>query len=201
MPALRHVHENAHRIICMSHLNQMGQAFVMYTMENKEWLPYSAVLHTGDYPSNLMIARRGGTNGNWDGLGLLYSQGFCPSPECFYCPSHHGNHDYEQYADRWQKPVPGQSIFANYHYAGDIEWANKGKRRTLDDGPNFALASDGLRTVGDFNHFDGMNILRGDGSVYWRDDAQDIIKTLPLNDTNPPAEEYTLLWEQLLDHH
>ena len=130
MPALRHVHENAHRIICMSHLNQMGQAFVMYTMENKEWLPYSAVLHTGDYPSNLMIARRGGTNGNWDGLGLLYSQGFCPSPECFYCPSHHGNHDYEQYADRWQKPVPGQSIFANYHYAGDIEWANKGKRRT-----------------------------------------------------------------------
>src|SRR5262245_38903545 len=52
MPALRQVHENANRVMCMTNLQQMAHAFVMYDADNKNMLPYSVVLHTGKNPKD-----------------------------------------------------------------------------------------------------------------------------------------------------
>lgn len=195
MPALRHVHENAHRIICMSHLQQMGQAFVMYSANYKDQLPRSTILQLHQNPQDLMAAKRGGADGDWDGQGLLYQYGFCPTSDCFYCPSHRGQHSHEQYANRWIDPIPTEAIFTNYHYAGHVKWSDTGQRRTLDDGVNLVLATDGLRTASDFNHLNGMNVLRGDGSVRWREDTAEIYNQLPVEVYQVPNASYQMLWE------
>ena len=198
MPALRHVHENAHRLICSAHLQQLGQAFYMYSDSNDDRLPYSAILQEDNAPSDLMAARRVETAGEWDGIGRLYHQGYCPSPECYYCPSHHGEHSFERYVDLWQQPPADPVIYTNYHYSGDVEWLNKNKRRSLDDGYSMVLATDGLRTALDFNHISGMNVLRGDGSVRWRDDNEGIRLMLPQSESQLPSANYMSLWEQVI---
>lgn len=43
LPALNRARENANRISCLSNLRQIGNAFVMYTNENKGWFPNIAV--------------------------------------------------------------------------------------------------------------------------------------------------------------
>lgn len=198
MPALRQVHENAHRLICGAHLQQMGQAFYMYTNDNDDRLPYSAILQVDNAPSDLMAARRIQTVGEWDGIGRLFAMGYCPSPECFYCPSHHGDHAFDRYADVWTQPPLSPPIFTNYHYLGDVDWTDKLKRRSLDDGHGMVLATDGLRTANDFNHISGMNVLRGDGSVRWRDDNEGIRKILPATEAQLPTVDYNIIWEQLI---
>jgi len=197
MPAMRHVQENAHRIICMSHLQQMGQAMFLYSATYNDRLPYSRVLHVENSPADLMAAREGG---DWDGIGLLYSGNFCPAPECFYCPSHHGNHNYERYAEQWVNPVPSWTLYTNYHYAGDVDWTDFGKRRLLDDG-TLPLISDGLRTASDFNHGTGLNVLRADGSVRWADDNNGILQSLPASETDSLPPDYSQLWDKVAAPH
>lgn len=197
MPALRHVHENANRLICMSHLQQLGHGITLYAMHNDERLPYSMILNVDNSPPDLMAARRGGSQPKWDGLGLLFEGTYCPAPECFYCPSHMGNHTYDRYADAWSNPQQYLPIYTNYHYAGDVFWQDKTRRRTLDEGHMMILATDGLRTAQDFNHRDGMNVLRADISVRWRDDTQNIRKQLPAHDGAPPWPHYQALWTSL----
>jgi prepilin-type N-terminal cleavage/methylation domain-containing protein len=201
MPALQHVHENAHRLICGSHLNQLGQAFYLYHDNSSDRLPYSAILQEDSAPADLMAAQHAQSNGKWDGIGRLFAAGYCPSPECFYCPSHHGDHSFDRYEDKWHQMPTAEPIFTNYHYSGDVEWVDKKKRRSLDHGYSLVLATDGLRTAQDFNHFSGMNILRGDGSVRWRDDNENIRGLLPANDSQSPNIEYNTLWDQVTGYH
>jgi prepilin-type N-terminal cleavage/methylation domain-containing protein len=196
MPAMRHVYENANRVVCAAQLQQIGQAMFMYASDHKDRLPYSAVLHHDAFPPNLMAAKRAGAPGNWDGLGLLYSQGYCAAPACYYCPSHRGEHSYDRYAHLWFDPNSSGEIFTNYHYAGDIEWTSN-RRRTLDDGHALVLATDGLRTFSDFNHYEGTNMLRGDGAVRWRNNTYELRERLP--ETLPVMLEqtYLSLWDLL----
>jgi prepilin-type N-terminal cleavage/methylation domain-containing protein len=199
MPALRQLHENAHRVICMSNMQQLGQGFLLYGNEHNDALPYSHALHTTNTPQNLMAAKMNGKINGWDGIGLLFSGGYCTTPDCYYCPSHHGKHPIERYATQWSRPVPGDVIFTNYHYAGDMEWTDKEplKRRSMLQGQQLVLATDGLRSAEDFNHTSGMNVLRADISVRWRDDTKNIFGKLPKLDTDPPNTTYNTLWEEI----
>jgi hypothetical protein len=195
MPAMRQVHENAQRIMCMSNQQQLGHAFIMYGGDNNDYLPTSFTQIHSETPQNLMMSRSGGPKGSWDGLGVLFSSHYCGSSECFYCPSHHGDHPFERYADSWAETMPTRPIFTNYHYAGHLEWKDLTRRRSLTEGYNLVLATDGLRTAADFNHVLGMNVLRGDGSVRWRDDTDDIYNLLPATDQEQIEPEYMDLWE------
>lgn len=198
MPAMRQLQENAHRVVCMTNLQQMGQSFFMFGADHNDRLPYSAILHVQQAPQNLMASRRidPDTDG-WDGLGLLYSLMYCGAPQCFYCPSHQGNHPYERYANDWIPFGPSVPIFTNYHYAGHTEWTGARRRRSLDEGYSLVLATDGLRTKSDFNHVHGMNVLRADGSVRWREDTEHILGLLPSDDFAPPPADYVTLWNEL----
>ena len=197
MPAMQQLHENAQRVVCSSNLRQIGHAFMQYGGDHNDYLPRSEVLNLDETPQNLMMARR--PDGAWDGIGHLYEQHYCDTPECFYCPSHHGKHPFEHYANSWCEEAPPSIIFTNYHYAGHMEWKKQNgvHRRTLLDGYELVLATDGMRTTNDFNHILGMNMLRGDGSVHWSDDTQPIYEILPKNEQEQITPAYMNLWEMV----
>ena len=62
------------------------------------------------------------------------------------------------------------------------------------------IATDGLRTLGDFNHRTGLNLLAGDGSVRWRED-RGIARRLPVEPIEGSAGSafYDELWETIED--
>lgn len=180
MPAMRQLHENAHRLMCSNNLSTLGKAFVLYSADNKDQLPESCTLREFNAPWDLMISRRNTPTVKWDGLGILFERQYCTTAECFYCPSHRGVHPYERYAAAWKNPEEPGPIFTNYHYSGDVTWNEPLlKIRRMSGGSNYVLATDGLRTAGDFNHLTGMNVLRADGSVRWREDTNGLYQLLP----------------------
>jgi hypothetical protein len=197
LPAMRGVHENAQRVACMANLQQLGHAFIMFGDDHNDNLPTSQAQINNETPQNLMMSRRPGASADdvWDGLGRLFADHYCDAAECFYCPSHHGNHPYERYARQWANPMPWQPIFTNYHYAGHMDWKALTRRRNMLDGYRLVLATDGLRTASDFNHVTGMNVLRGDGSVRWRDDNENIFSLLPRTELESIDPRYVDLWD------
>jgi hypothetical protein len=198
LPALSQVRENSHRVVCSSNLRQTGLALVMYA-DDRDKLPESVYSAPKGNKGEMMAAHRGEGDPNaWDGLGWLYAEidrgRYLPSPEVFYCPSHHGEHCYERYAELYDNPG-SEPIYTNYHYAGHIDW-ERGTNRRLSGGQSIVLATDGLRTLRDFNHRDGINVLRSDNSVSWRSDiADDLIQILsaagPANDGDTT---YSRIW-------
>ncbi len=196
LPAMRGVRENLHRIICSSNLRQLGMSFPSFATDNKDQLPHTVLLEDEFYqPQELMAVYLGGDPAGWDGLGLLYSRGYCQAPGVFYCPSHTGDHPSERYSnDRWKDPGT-ERIYSNYHYAGDVEWGENGRARSIDS--VLVLATDGLRTTSDFNHETGMNVLAGDGSVRWRDILPSFYFQLSVDPNEDPdiaAARYSDLW-------
>ncbi|MCH7798224.1 MAG: DUF1559 domain-containing protein [Planctomycetes bacterium] len=180
-PALMHVRENAHRIICSSNLRQIGLAAVLFADAHNGFLPPSEYGKSGGAKQEMMAVHRGGAPENWEGLGWLHWFRYFNGPQVLYCPSHHGEHFYDRYEELYNHP-DRRPIYSNYHYAGPRDW-DKGTKRRLDRGKEVVIATDGLRTIRDFNHSVGMNVLRGDNSVRWRDDISGRVK-----DMLPPGE-------------
>jgi type II secretory pathway pseudopilin PulG len=209
MPAMSQVRENAHKIVCSSNQRQLGQAIYTYAGANKEKLPYASALHMPGgqepRPENLM-AVRGPVHSNlnpngWDGLGLLAFHGYCSAGQCFYCPSHHGNHPFERYQSQWRLEAAPAVIFSNFHYSGDVNWVNGEKRSLHQPSSTMVLATDGLKTSQDFNHETGMNVLRGDGSVIWRDNAERVVSRLPVDESVGIDTGYHSLWNTEIEIH
>lgn len=202
MPAMSQVRENAHRIVCSSNQRQIGQALFTYATAKQEKLPFASALHqpAGEEarPENLMSVRGTATNfqtpNGWDGLGLLYFEDFCGAGQCFYCPSHHGNHPFDRYQNQWQYESMPSVVFSNFHYCGDLDWETRQRRNLHDASVKLVLATDGLRTSQDFNHETGMNVLRGDGSVIWRDNAERVVERLPTDESATIDLGYHSLW-------
>ena len=196
MPVMQQLRENAHRVVCMSNMQQIGRAFMMFGGDNNDELPESQALVEPESPQELMLARTSGKDSQWDGLGYLFKLHYCEASECFYCPSHHGEHLFERYAGMWeQAAAPCEPIYTNFHYAGQLEWNKSNRRRVLTDGYKLVLLTDGLRTASDFNHTQGMNSLRGDGSVHWCDDTEGILKVLPRTEAEQVSAQYFDLWD------
>jgi len=220
MPVFTAVREGAHRVICASNERQIGMAMIMYSDANRDFLPPSAYGTPGNADfrqQDMMAAHRGGGNPlNWEGIGVLFSQHYCNSAECFYCPSHSGDHSFDRYELWYERPTTMNMIFTNYHYAGDFDREELqltiasmmpyqeqiptiNKKRLLD--PETVLISDGMRTARDFNHVTGMNVLRGDGSVRWRDDRNKVYSLLP-RETQPIQNTdalFTSIWAIIID--
>ena len=198
LPALVQLRENAHRVVCSSNQRQIGYAMVIYADEHNGNLPPSFYGLPGQSKQEMMAAHRGHSADNWEGFGWLYARFYLNAPEIFYCPSHTGHHPFERYEVLWRFPgIP--RIYTNYHYAGPVDWDN-GKRRRLEQGRSLVLATDGLRSIRDFNHRTGMNVLYGDGSVTWRDDiSREVIKMLAGEDTevNNDDDVYARIWNIL----
>ncbi len=202
MPALVQIRENAHRIICASNLRQIGLATVLYADDHNNNLPPSQFAEPGGNKQEMMGVHLGFGPENWEGLGWLYFEKYFAAPQILHCPSHHGQHQYERYEELYRRPSDTkQRIYSNYHYAGPTDWA-EGTRRRLDQGEQIVLATDGLRTFRDFNHKVGLNVLRGDNSVRWREDTtgqvKNMIPPVPPED-EPPGDGFTDLYAKIWD--
>jgi prepilin-type N-terminal cleavage/methylation domain-containing protein len=210
-PTMAGVRENARRVYCASNLHQIALGISVFSDEhaNKGRLPASYFgtptdMGGGLNPQNMMAVHRGGGDpAAWEGLGHLFAGHYCGAAECFYCPSHHGDHPFEAYQSDFDHPGGG-AIFSNYHYAGHLTWHDDRVRyRRLDSANGFVLVTDGLRTASDFNHHNGFNILRSDLAVEWQGDFfRDVYSQLPVAPGLPVGDATSLygsLWD-LIDN-
>ncbi len=198
MPTLGTAQEFARRTVCKSNVRQIGFGLSSYADERKGLLPASVFkpeVAVGLRPSSnspeMMTLRIGveeavghGVSPNWDGLGLLHEGGFLLGPRVYYCPSYSGDHLFSTYAREWGE-TDKTEIISNYQFRGSDR---NGNRRLFQIEPlKTALVSDGMRTLSDFGHRRGCNLLRADLSVEWFGDSQNHIGALLKNGTDDHA--------------
>ena len=190
LPSLSSIRETTKRVICASNVRQMGYGLSMYTDDNRDYLPptvhresSTAVLYNSTDSMSLRLLPRSpvppwgsGRGAFWDGIGLMYEHEYLPAPKLFYCPSHKGQHPFDRYAKSWRGSR--EEIVCNYQYRG---WGPNGEKRLgRIVPPHAALLTDGMRTLEDFNHAPGMNVLFADLSVaYLIDSTGDVTSLLP----------------------
>lgn len=194
LPTLSHIREATRRIICQSNLRQMGLGIAQYADEWDDYLAPSQ-FYAPDRPLQAngtdlaemitlrIAAEPGQPKGEWDGLGLLYDTFQLRAPEIFYCPSHYGDHAFQDYQQSWNQDNP--ELIGNYHYRG--MGPNAARRLRSVEPVRAALVTDGLRTAQDINHRVGMNVLRADLSVSWfSDDHGSIVSMLSMAGASEP---------------
>lgn len=201
MPALRMAHERARQIKCASNIRQMAIALETYTDDYQEYLPPARFdeeppttaygrgaqgqaipnqnqdVDNADGTDTMFVRYRSTSPFSneplWDGLGILFGDDYLNHFGVFYCPSHHGDHQYTSYANEWTNGTG--SIAANYQYRipagikrlGDLE------RRTT-------IVADGMRTRDDYNHIIGNNYMKADLSIGWFADHEGrVLAALP----------------------
>lgn len=199
LPALSQLRENAHRVVCSSNLRQTGLAVVMW-VDDHGTLPETTYGAIGKNKQEMMVAHGGSDVRDWEGLGWLFAKRYIEAPEVFYCPSHRGDHAYSTYAGLYfsyrHTNETGPAIYTNYHYMGNFDWTD-GTPRTLAKDPSLVIATDGLRTRRDYNHETGINVLRGDSSVLWREDpdTRRMMQLLPAGADDSGSGVYQEIWK------
>ncbi|MBL8744791.1 MAG: type II secretion system protein [Phycisphaerae bacterium] len=201
MPAVRMAHESARRVRCLSNIHQVGIAVGVYTDDHRGYLPparFDEEPPASDYGrgtsaqstppaqnqsqeddgADTMFLRYRSTNPFtnaplWDGLGILIGDNYVNHPGVFYCPSHHGEHPFNDYANEWVNG--GGTIAGNYQYR-----IPPGITRITDLDRKTAIVADGMRTRLDYNHVIGNNFLKSDLSVGWYADVDGYVyQSLP----------------------
>ena len=216
MPTLSTARESARRVACGSHQREIGHAISMYAGDHRQRIPVATVLdQQNPDPTELSLARKAYESNsllpsasfdrstvprplnddNWDALGRLKKWHYCDSADCFYCPSHEGDHQLSKLADEWYEGTrtTNDALYTNYQYVGHKDWRT-GQRRRLLEGSRLVLATDSMRTRGDFSHGTGMNQLLGDGSVKWKDDVR-IRPQLPFVPLETGARDLDVIYE------
>lgn len=196
MPAMRNAHEAARRVRCLSNVHQIGISISVYADDHRDYLPPArfdeeppavdlgrGATAQAATPNHQEAENEGGTDTMflryrstspfsseplWDGLGILIGDNYLSHPAVFYCPSHHGDHPYSDYASEWS--VGGGTIAGNYQYR-----VPEGESRLGDLDRRTVIVADGMRTRLDYNHVDGNNYLRADLSAGWFEDIAGLV--------------------------
>lgn len=208
LPGMGKVRELSRQIVCRSNLRQIGLGLALYADGSRDQLPHSVFLDPPQQnnglqraPQDMMTLRlRSSVGGNpedaWDGLGRLYSSEVLPSQQIFYCPSHHGRNGFDRYEEAWR--TERSALVGNFHFRG--EGPNKGVRYLSFIEPSrSALAADGMRSLDDYNHLVGLNVLRADLSLFWLSDSLGMIgQYIAENSTKGfDSTSFDMLWDQL----
>lgn len=213
LPSLTVVRESANQVVCRSNVRQVGLGVALFAEANDDAVMPSTNVTldpSSDRSWDTVVLRIDGgslpapSEDMWDGLGLLYSQQYLPAPKLFYCPSHRGSTRYADYSDRWAGQPGG--IVGNYQYRARAPMADAGTSRPVPTtvyltkmAPSSALVSDGLKSVQDFNHRVGANLLRADLSVAWFSDPGGSIMALLAAERNSPGSSVQSAWDKF-DH-
>jgi hypothetical protein len=166
----------------------------MFAEEHEGLLPPSMFLRpqgNGTRQLHEMNTLRSSTlsanNEDWDGLGLLFSEEYLPTPKIFYCPSHRDQDSFAVYAPRWNGERG--TIRGNFHFRGEGPAGHEpmpngqiGMTRYLThiDPAQSSLITDSLRIASSPNHAGGANFFRADLSVHWYPVSQGVL--LPSGD-------------------
>lgn len=198
LPTLSMAQEAANRIKCASNLRQIGLGMQMFVFDNKSRLPDTTFIDP-EAPDNEEIHEtvhlrlsaemsyaRAKTRSPisahldlWDGVGLLYQRDYLADPRIFYCPSHEGNHDFENYRPQWEGAAG--TIVGNYQYR--IPDGNTFFPRIT---PERTLVADAMRSQAEYNHHSGNNMLKADMSVLWYEDREGLIFAALASDPDSP---------------
>jgi len=197
LPTLSQAFESARRVESASNLRQIGLGLRMWVDDHEGQLPSSVFTRLDPEmkdPKSMMVLHFGGGNPRaWDGLGKIFGEEYLTAWPVFYCPNHHGEHRQERYEDRWTHL--GERIIGNYQYrlfdGLDLFLASHADDRTI--------VSDGLRTVSDYNHRIGNNMLKADLSVRWWSDGESVVSMLPHSDEDVHYgfDESTGVWAHM----
>ena len=200
LPSVSRVRESARRVICQSNMKQVGLGIAMYAEDHGSLIPPSVYGSHANYeqrPTEMMqLHLGGGIADNWESLGWLMLDGHISAEGVFYCPSHAGHHAQEIYDDLWRNL--GSEIVGNYNYRPVPDYERDLAR--MDS--RTVLVTDGLRTMSDYNHVSGNNVLSADISVTWYDDEHGfLLSLLPENDEGEFGGAYgaAVVWQMLDD--
>lgn len=189
LPSIGRVQEQARRVMCSSNQRQVGIGVSMFADGSQGSIP-ATLFVPGDSaskstavsaPQDTIMLRLPGQSPDragkapdwWDGLGLLFSEGYLNAPRVFYCPSHTGEHPFERYEDEWGGER-GQ-IAGNFQYRGE---GPGGSRKLYVIDSSAALVADGVRSLSDLNHGDGFNVLRAGLHVEWLKDEGGVVASI-----------------------
>ncbi len=207
LPALARVRENANKVLSASNMRQIGIGIFLYDPGHQS-LPYSMWLDETNENTNYFAPEQlqgvffADEIQQWDGMGLLYDQGYLDVSDVFYTNTHRGEHRHERYVEHYRNPER-IDIFSNYHYCGHVEWdPNDPAPRNLMHGTDLIMLTDGLRTIDDLNFANGMNIVRGDCSVHWLGGIDAVVAVLPSGPLPAGGDEraaYSSVWQTLED--
>ncbi len=192
LPSLSSATEQARRVRCSTQMRQVGLALQIYSFEHKDELPPSVYesgnLNQPNEMIGLRIEGQPGSSPQWDGLGVLHDLAYMSHPQGFYCPSHHGSHDFSVYANSWAGRSQGP-IASNFHYRVPAT-------RSLSELSSYAtLVADGMRRRSDYNHTSGNNFLKADLSVGWYNDRDSKILGILVNDGVGPSVANAAVFE------
>ncbi len=211
-PTFGRAKEASRRVVCASNQRQIGLALAMYADDFGGRLPPSVFLDAALVPPGtfqrhshetvrvrLATTPTGKDAGSWDGLGLLASTNFIRTPEVFYCPSHRGPNRLPEFRSLWA--AGAGDIVGNYQYRGGIDGPERtdglNARGLWQLSPTFSLVSDGMRSQGEVNHADGMNVLSAALSVRWFSDTGSTLHDLlPETPSHEASAIVDLAWRR-----
>lgn len=194
MPAFANVRTMALRLMCQNNLRAIHVGLLSYAGDSRgETVPDSAYTDNRR-PQQLMALSFTDTDGDasWDGLGKLGmgSRRYLDDKRSYFCPAHNAMHTIEnqtaQFDASIELPLPGDTVYGNYHYWADWNQRALSQQSARGRAPEI-LVTDGMRTRQDVNHRFGVNALRSDGSVTWLGDANLLARLRDL-----PSEEREL---------
>lgn len=178
MPAFANVRTMALRLMCQNNMRAIHVGLMSYAAADRgEKLPDSA--YTDDRrPQQLMALSFTDSDGDaaWDGLGKLGmgSRRYLDDKRSYFCPAHNAMHTIDnqtaQFDPSIELPLPGGTVYGNYHYWADWNQRALSQQNARVRAPDI-LVTDGVRTRQDVNHRFGVNALRSDGSAIWLGDA------------------------------
>lgn len=168
VPAVSSARTRARRVQCANHLAQIGKGLVMYSHDHDGRIPPGGCL--GIYigaSGNIIYCCGSGV-----GIGLLYDR-YIPERRVLFCP------DANVLTADAPTGVPawGTEVASSYRYR---ETAAEAHMRLDRDQARVLVVDYNVLGAGLLNHrADGVNVLRGDGSVSWvpgeRDTSSDAV--------------------------
>ena len=197
MPGLSRAHEAARRVFCASNLRQIGLGVAMYADSNKSEMPGTMFLDSRNEMLRLRVADARTNRASWDGLGYLFSQEYLNAPKIFYCPSHFGSHHYRVYSEQWLKI--DTELVGNFQFRGT--GPNEETRLDRVEPQASAIVTDGMRTITDYNHRSGCNVLRADLAVIWLNDINgQISRNLARTEQESTPAKVNNAWQRIDAH-
>jgi type II secretory pathway pseudopilin PulG len=182
-PVVSMARNAALRAGCASHVRQLGLACQMFAYDRSGKVPTSQFSGTQNSafqkaPLETVLLRIDSSSGmftgpaasapkfknRWDGLGLLQHHEYVDAPEVFYCPRETSEHTLDRYRPRFDGQ-PGE-------IAGNYQLRLPDPKKYLSDlDPAMAIIANAMRSVDEYSHKTGNNMLLADMSVQWFSDG------------------------------
>lgn len=173
LPALRSARESAKRTRCISNLKQIGLALIMYAADYEDRVPPVASPYQTYLGGQLLTW---GTPTLWGGWGLLYSNGYVPDLQVFYCPSDQNfqwvegvsNPDWRWISYTFRTPY-NDSASVGEPYSTTVNGSlSEAQNRGMVAGSDYIYIGSAPQVLA---HRDGINVLYFAGNVRWYNDT------------------------------